>query len=247
MNTVKLFLFPHAGGAPSYYVPLAREFTSGVRRIAVPYPGRDGAHDVATLSSIEELVDGLWRKLSPERVDDGSPIAFFGHSMGSLVAFEMARRFAEAGRPVDALFVSACAAPGHAGFDDVADSDDGLLGAAASMTGIDAALLEHDAFASRILPTLRGFRAITRYRAPDEAVLNCPIRAYVGESDEIATVNNMSKWASRTVSGFGMRIFTGHHFYLSDHLATLAADIETSLDAAVVPADEDRRRIHGSS
>ncbi|NMD55261.1 MULTISPECIES: thioesterase II family protein [Tsukamurella] len=235
MSEATLFIFPHAGGAPAYYAPFAQRFSPAVTRVAVPYPGRGGTHDVAGLSSIEALADRLWRKLSPERVGDGA-VAFFGHSMGGLVAFEMARRFAAAGRPVDALFVSACAAPGHSGFGDLADSDDALLAAAADMTGIDARALANEEFAARILPTLRGFHAITRYRVPEDALLACPIRAYGGSDDRIANENNIQPWASRTTNDFQLRIFDGHHFYLEDHGAEVAADVEHCLAVSRPPA-----------
>ncbi|TWS19922.1 thioesterase [Tsukamurella asaccharolytica] len=228
MSTTTLLLFPHAGGAPTYYAPFAREFTPAVRRIAVPYPGRSGTHDIATLDGIEALADELWRKVSPETLGD-TRVAFFGHSMGALVGFEMARRFAAAGSPIDGLFVSACAAPGHSGFDDVEDSDEGLIAAAATMTGIDPALLAHEEFSARILPTLRGFRAITRYRPGASAALACPIRAYAGSEDVIATSERMVPWAERTTADFGLRGFTGHHFYLADHLSDLAGDVEATL------------------
>lgn len=231
VSTATLFIFPHAGGAPSYYAPFAQRFSPAIRRIAVPYPGRGGTHDVSSLDGIEQLVDRLWRKLSPETVGDG-PIAFFGHSMGALVAFETARRFAAQGRAVDALFVSACAAPGHSGFDDIGGTDDALLAAAASMTGIDPRLLAHEEFAPRILPTLRGFQAITRYRAPAEAVLECPIHAYAGTNDEIATVESMRHWVDRTSRTFDLTTFEGHHFYLEECAADLAADIEERFPAA---------------
>lgn len=223
-----LLIFPHAGGAPAYYAPLAREFSADVRCIAVPYPGRGGMHDVASLNSIEDLADRLGAKLTPERVGTGR-VAFFGHSMGALVAFETARRFAAAGRPVDALFVSACAAPGHSGFDDLDDSDEALLAKAAAMTGIDRQLLVHEEFAARILPTLRGFRAITQYRVPDEVVLATPLRAYAATDDVIATVESMRQWEVRTSAEFTLRSFDGHHFYVDDHAAALASDVEGAL------------------
>lgn len=231
VSEATLFIFPHAGGAPAYYAPFAQRFSPALKRVAVPYPGRGGTHDVAGLSSIETLADRLWRKLSPERVGDG-PVAFFGHSMGGLVAFEMARRFAAADRPVDALFVSACAAPGYSGFGDLEDSDDALLAAAADMTGIDAKVLANEEFAARFLPTLRGFHAITRYRVPDDALLHCPIRAYGGADDRIANETNMRVWASRTTGDFQLRMFDGHHFYLQDHAAEVAADVERHVAAA---------------
>ena len=105
-----LYVFPHAGGSPKYYVPFAKAFTSDVKRIAVQYPGRDGSHDLGSFKTIPDLAERV-TDLLPATHD--GPVAFFGHSMGALVAFEVARRFEAAGRPVSALFVSASAAPGR--------------------------------------------------------------------------------------------------------------------------------------
>ncbi|MDF0529303.1 alpha/beta fold hydrolase [Tsukamurella sp. 8F] len=222
-----LYVFPHAGGSPSYYVPLAAAFGPDVRVVGVPYPGRGGAHDVAGLTGIEALADAVSARLSPATAAEG-PIAFFGHSMGALVAFETACRFESAGRAVDGLFVSACAAPGESGFDVAAD-DAELLDAAARMTGADPALLRSEEFSARILPTLRGFQAITAYRPDAARRVTSAIRAYSGETDEIATAERMSGWAARTSGYLGLRSFPGHHFYLGDHAGDVAADIEATL------------------
>lgn len=221
-----LFIFPHAGGAPKYYVPFAKTFTSEVKRVAVQYPGKGGSHDLSTFRSIPDLAERVTRLLPDET--DGK-VAFFGHSMGALVAFEVARRFEAAGRPVSALFVSASAAPGRIGYDYVPASDRGLLDAVSEMTGVNPEFLENEEFAARILPTLRGFKAITNYECAPEATVSCPISAYLGDDDEIATVEKVQPWADRTASEFSMRVFPGHHFYLSEHLEELVADIENKL------------------
>ena len=127
-----LYIFPHAGGSPSFYVPFARTFTADIKRIAVQYPGKGGTHDLAAFTSIPELAERVCKTLSAGDAPAG-PIAFFGHSMGGLVAFEVARRFEAAGKPVAALFVSACAAPGRIGYEYIPESDRGLLDAVSEM------------------------------------------------------------------------------------------------------------------
>jgi len=130
----RLYIFPHAGGSAQYYVPFANAFSSDIKRIAVQYPGRSGTHDLAAFTNISDLADGVCRMLSPLDQSDGR-VAFFGHSMGALLAFEVARRFEAAGSPVAALFVSACAAPGRIGYEYIPESDRGLLTAVSEMTG----------------------------------------------------------------------------------------------------------------
>ncbi len=222
-----LFIFPHAGGAPKFYVPFAKAFTSDVKRIAVQYPGRGGSHDLGSFRTIPDLAERV-AGLLPAQID--GQVAFFGHSMGSLVAFEVARRFEAEGRPISALFVSATAAPGRIGSEYIPESDRGLLEAVATMTGVNPEFLENEEFAARILPTLRGFKAIMAYQCPPDATVSCPIAAYLGDEDEIGTVERVQPWSERTTGEFSMRRFSGHHFYINDHLPELVADIESKIE-----------------
>jgi surfactin synthase thioesterase subunit len=220
-----LYIFPHAGGSAQYYVPFANAFSSGIKRIAVQYPGQRGSHDLASFTSISDLADGVCQMISPPETSEGQ-IAFFGHSMGGLLAFEVAHRFEAAGNPIAVLFVSACAAPGRIGYDYIPESDRGLLDAVSEMTGANPEFLENEEFAAKILPTLRGLRAIANYDCPPGAAVSCPIFAFLGDDDEVATYEKVVPWSERTTSQFTARVFRGHHFYLNDHLPELVGDIE---------------------
>lgn len=225
-----LYIFPHAGGSPQFYVPFSKQFRIDVKRVAVQYPGKGGTHDLGAFTGIPALADGVCKMVSPQAVPAG-PIFFFGHSMGGLVAFEVARRFEEAGNPITALFVSASAAPGRVGYEYIPESDRGLLNAVSEMTGVNPEFLENEEFASRILPTLRGFKAITHYDCPPEATLSSPIFAFYGDDDDVATPEKVAPWSERTTAEFSARMFPGHHFYLNDHLPELVADIESKITA----------------
>ena len=227
-STSKLIIFPHAGGSPQYYLPFAKTFSSNVKCIAVQYPGQKGTHDVASFTGIADLATEACKKLSGLDQSEGK-IAFFGHSMGALVAFDVACRFEAAGNPIAALFVSACAAPGLSGYEYIPESDRGLLEAVSDMTGANPEFLANQDFAAKILPTLRGLRAIVNYQCPPEATVSCPISAFLGDNDDIASYEKVQPWSQRTSSEFSARVFSGHHFYLDDHLPELAGDIEDKI------------------
>ena len=227
-NPPTLYIFPHAGGSAQFYVPFAKSFSSNVKRVAVQYPSRRGSHDLASFASITELADQVWGKLSAA-LDRDARVAFFGHSMGALVAFEVARRFERVHHPVAALFVSACAAPGQVGYEHVTDDDKSLLAAVAEFTGVNPEFLQDEDFAAHILPTLRGLKAIANYDCPPEATVSCPIYAFVGDEDDVATLDKASGWAERTTAEFTARVFPGHHFYLTDQLRPLVDDVESKL------------------
>ncbi len=227
-----LYIFPHAGGSPSFYAPFAKTFTTDVKRVAVQYPGKGGTHDLSSFTTISELADEVCRKLPPIG-DDSRNIAFFGHSMGGLVSFEVARRLDEAGHGIGALFLSAIASPGRVGFDYIPDTDRGLLDAASQMMGVNPEFLENEEFAARILPTLRGLMSISKYECGPDATVSCPIYAYFGDDDPVATREKVQPWAERTTAECVLREFPGHHFYLTDHLPELVKDIEERISQRV--------------
>jgi surfactin synthase thioesterase subunit len=229
-STPKLYIFPHAGGSAQYYAPFARTFSGNVKCIAVQYPSRRGNHDLASFTSIPDLATEVCKMVSHKDLS-GEKIAFFGHSMGALLAFEVACRFEAAGNPVAALFVSACAAPGRIGYDYIPESDRGLLDAVSAMTGANPDFLADEEFAAKILPTLRGLRAIAAYECSPDATVSSPIFAYLGDDDEVATDEKVKPWSQRTTSEFAARVFSGHHFYLNDHLPELVGDIEGKMSS----------------
>jgi len=68
------------------------------------------------------------------------------------------------------------------------------------------------------------------YECPPDATVSCPITAYIGDEDDIGTAERVAPWAERTTGAFALREFTGHHFYINDHLAELAADVEGGIE-----------------
>jgi surfactin synthase thioesterase subunit len=222
-----LYIFPHAGGTAKDYVAFSREFSGGVKRIAVQYPGlRDGA-GLPPLASIPALADEIFAMMKPAAGAD-VPVVFFGHSMGGMLAFEVATRFESAGYNVVAFFVSACSAPGHIRYRQIKGmSDNELLNLVAQMTGMNPDFLNDEEFLVGVLPTLRAARAIAGYDSPAETKVACPIYAYIGDKDWIATADDMAPWQDRTTSEFAIRVFPGDHFYLNNNLPELVNDIET--------------------
>ena len=218
----KLYIFPHTGGSAEFYLPFARAFTGGTKCVAVQYPGKRAGKDLSQYTSIPEMADRLCVMLKPEETPAGE-VAFFGHSMGALLAFEVALRFEEAGNPIAALFVSAAAAPGLLRrIANLQGSDAHLLSTVSTVTGANPEFLNDEKFAATLLPTLRGLKAVTGYESPPEAKVSCPIHAMMADSDELGTEELMSPWQQRTTATFDLTVFSGGHFYINDNLPQLA-------------------------
>lgn len=223
----RLYIFPHTGGSADFYVPFARAFSGGTKCVAVQYPGKRAGKDLSQYTSIPDLADRLCAMLKPA----GAPadrLAFFGHSMGALLAFEVALRFEQAGNPIAALFVSASAAPGlwRQRVDMTGSNDLQLLSMVSEVTGVNPEFLNDDQFAATLLPTLRGLKAITSYECPPDAKVSAPIHGLMAEHDELATAELMTPWEQRTTATFDLTEFPGDHFYINTNLPQLSQWVE---------------------
>jgi surfactin synthase thioesterase subunit len=228
----RLYIFPHTGGSADFYVPFARSFTGGTKCVAVQYPGKRAGRDLSKYTSIPEMADRLCAMLKPEQAPAGE-VAFFGHSMGALLAFEVALRFEQAGNPITALFVSASAAPGLLRrIANLQGSDAHLLSMISTVTGANPEFLNDEQFAATILPTLRGLKAVTAYESPPEAKVSCPIHALMADDDELGTEELMAPWRDRTTAGFDLTVFAGGHFYINANLPELSHWVEERMRLA---------------
>jgi len=222
----RLYIFPHTGGSAGFYAPFAAAFAGGTKCIAVQYPGKRAGKDLSQYTSIPDLADRLCAMLDPAAAQPG-PVAFFGHSMGGLLAFEMAVRFEQAGNAIAALFVSAIAAPGlWPRRAELSGSDRQLLALIADVTGANPEFLSDDRFAATLLPTLRGLKAVAAYDPAPDVVISSPIHALVAENDPLATTETASPWAGRTRGEFDLTVFAGDHFYINGNLPELSLWVE---------------------
>jgi surfactin synthase thioesterase subunit len=212
-----LCCFPHAGGSASFYQPLSAALAPGIEVLAVQYPGRQDRRAEPLIDDIGTLADALARVLADTLTPD---TAFFGHSMGAIVAFEVALRLERAGMPVQALIASGRHAPSWPRAGNVhLRGDDALIREMRELSGTHSALLADEEVLGFILPVLRSdYRAIETYGRRDDAVLSCPVTVFTGDADSRVTPSDARAWERHTEGGFSMRTFSGGHFYLSDRV-----------------------------
>ncbi|WP_408994765.1 thioesterase II family protein [Streptomyces sp. 1268] len=222
--------FPHAGGSATYYFPLSAALSPAADVLAVQYPGRQDRLQEPCITDISTLADQLTDEL--ERWAH-RPLTFFGHSMGATVAFEVARRLESRGVLLSGLFVSGRRAPSRQREEHVHLRDDqGLIEELRRLSGTDSELLADEAVLAMVLPAMRGdYRAIETYRYRPGPPLNCPVLALTGDSDPLVEVTDARAWAQHTVAPFRLRVFTGGHFFLSDHTESIMREITDHLGA----------------
>ncbi|MDX3853678.1 thioesterase II family protein [Streptomyces sp. AK02-01A] len=221
----RLICFPHAGGAASAYAGLARLLPPHLDVVAVQYPGRQDRRRETPAAGITALAGSIAERL---REETAGPYAFFGHSMGALVAYETARALQrwDAPGPVRLLLsgrgVPSAAPNPH----DQLDSDRAVLAAVRRLGGTDAAVLDDPELVAMALPALRAdYGALASYRWTPDPVLNTPVSVFVGADDPVVPVAAADAWRERTALESETLVFPGGHFYLGGQLDKVAEAI----------------------
>ncbi|HUR08576.1 MAG TPA: alpha/beta fold hydrolase [Nonomuraea sp.] len=235
-NAARLVCFPHAGGSASHYFWLSQALTSSIEVLALQYPGRQDRRLEACVDSIPALADNIVQALRGWL--DG-PYAFFGHSMGAVIAFEVARRLErQSGEGPKALVVSSRRAPSRWRDSTVHQRDDaGILSELRLIDGTDQRWLDDEELMASLLPTIRAdYKAIETHSYAISPPLSCPITALVGDRDPYTTVDEATAWRQHTSREFDLHVFTGGHFYLETHRAEVTALVSAAFDRAASAA-----------
>ncbi|MER6046939.1 alpha/beta fold hydrolase [Streptomyces sp. NPDC001793] len=212
----RLMCFPHAGGSASFYFPVSTALSGSVEVLAMQYPGRQDRHGEPPIGSISVMADQLADALRPWT---DRPFAFFGHSMGAVLAFETARRLEKEGISPTMLFLSGRRAPSVFYDETVHQRDDeGLIAELKKLSGTDARVLGDEEILRMVLPAIRSdYRAIETYRCEPGAKVACPVTVLTGDDDPRTTIEDARGWQDHTDGPFDLAVYPGGHFYLADH------------------------------
>ncbi|MFI6033527.1 thioesterase II family protein [Streptomyces sp. NPDC051315] len=212
----RVVCFPHAGGSATFFHPVSGALHPDIEVLAIQYPGRQDRRAEDPIADIATLADRVFDALLPQLAREPRP-AFFGHSMGATVAFEVALRMRREGLAPSVLIASGRRAPSRRRTEDVHLRDDqGLVAEIRNLSGTDTRLLDDEEMLRAILPAVRAdYRAIERYVGDPDAVVDCPVEVFVGDTDEQVTLEEAHAWRRHTTGDFTVHEFQGGHFYLT--------------------------------
>jgi surfactin synthase thioesterase subunit len=227
---LRLFCFPYAGAGTAAF----RGWQQVLREEAAVYPlrlpGRETRIAEAAIDHMDALVDRACNAL--ERYLE-EPFAFFGHSMGAAIAFEMVRSLRTAGKlqPI-ALLVSAARAPqfrlGHVPPAEPTDSE--FLQDIQRLEGIPKEVLESRELMKLLLPALKADARLYRnYVYTPGPPLDIPIHAFGGIEDPNIRVQHLDAWREQTTASFRIQTFPGGHFFIHTTRAEFLAELSGTL------------------
>lgn len=214
---VRLVCFPYAGGTAAVYRTWPDVMPPDVEVHAVQLPGREWRLKEEPFRRIGPLVDALLEVVGPLA---DRPLALFGHSLGALVSYELARglRRSGLGEPVH-LFVSAHRAPQLPAIEPSMhdQSDEVFMDSLRSLRGTPEELLANEELMQLVLPVLRAdFEIADRYDHQAEPPLSCPISAFGGVGDLVTPRERLEPWGELTDGPFKLRMLPGGHFFVND-------------------------------
>lgn len=212
---LRLYCFCYAGGSASVYAPWQARLDPAIEVCAVQLPGRGTRMAEQPFTSMPALIKALAQVIGSHQ--DGLPFAFFGHSLGGLLAFELARyQKLHYMRMPEHLFVSGCDAPQYRSpsrrLHTLPDRE--LIEVLKDFNGTPPGVLQHRELMDLLLPTIRAdFALVDDYVYRPGLPLAMPITVLAGRRED-RTVDQVEGWRKETLADCHVHFFDGDHFFI---------------------------------
>jgi medium-chain acyl-[acyl-carrier-protein] hydrolase len=232
---LRLFCFSHAGGGASSYARWPSLLPADVEVCAVQMPGREYRLSEPPITDWNEAMGRLAEALSPWM---DRPYAFFGHSLGAALAFELACRLGGQRAGLVHLFVSGRSAPhlppSRPPTYDLPQVE--FVRELRHWMGERVPFLEDPEFLDAFLPLLRAdFRLSETYASREIVRLGVPITAYGGVDDERIPWAGIDAWHLHTSAGFQRVMFPGGHFFVNEQRPDVLSHVLGALQVTLAP------------
>jgi surfactin synthase thioesterase subunit len=235
MNRAKLYCFPYAGGASSAYNSWKPFLNTSIELRAVELAARGRRMRDPNYDSIDDAVDDVFNIVKDELTE--CPYALFGHSMGSMIAFELYYKIKDSGLPLPVhIIFSGRAAPqisrdGKRKLHHL--PDDQFKKEMLEMGGTPKEFFEHPELLEVFLPLLRGdFRLTETYNHTEkDTPIDCDITVLSGKEDE-DSVEEVEAWRVHAQNGCDIRYFDGGHFFIHDETERVVGIVNNAVESA---------------
>lgn len=234
---LRLFCFPYAGAGASVFRDWRLPGHPAGELWAVQPPGRENRREEPALRRMPVLLRACADGLAP--LLSGVPYAFFGHSMGALVAFELTRLLRRRGLPPPVhLFLSGHRAPHRPPKRGPVSTlpDDEFFARLLEMAGASRTAVLDPELLVLLAPMIRAdLELCETYRYQPEPPLTVPVTCFAAVDDSEVDVPDVAAWQEYTTAAFRLRTFSGGHTFLRDQAGEVCAEIAASVGGR--PAD----------
>lgn len=229
-SRIRLFCFPYAGSSAQIFHGWQQQLPRAIEVSPVHLPGRGKRIREKPFTDLVALAEVLVTELAPH-VD--KPYALFGHSLGAIIAFEVARGLRRKELPLPRrLFVSGCRAAqlSQDRFHSYDLPTEELIERLRKLNGTPPQILESPQLMEFFLPIIRAdLQMIQTYQYSVDAPLHCPISAFGGWQDAEEPPEAIAAWREQTTASFQRQMFPGDHFFLHSETNLLLQAISRQL------------------
>lgn len=226
---VPLYCLPYAGSSASMYVRWKRRLPSWIEVIPVELPGRGRRMAEPLEVTLPALLERIALDVRPE---PSQPFAVFGHSLGAILAFELAARLEAHGLTPSLVFASGTGSPTTRDRERFAAlvTDAELRAELLRLDGTPQHVLADPELMELTLPVLRAdFQVAASYSATPGRTLRAPLVALGGTSDPTTSSAAIAAWREQTRGDFAMHLLPGGHFFIHAEESTLFTLLERHL------------------
>lgn len=226
----RLICFPYAGGGASIYGGWSKFLPDSFQICALQLPGREDRISEKPIDAMDDLIQAFHLSISSLLKQ---PFAFFGHSMGALIAYEYSLYLDDKhGIAPNHLFVSArrppqipnTRSPIHR------QGKEEFLRSVKRLGGTPDELLNHEEMLALMIPLLRSDFALSENYQPNPVRhLRCPITVFGGDTDSEAPVGDLERWKEISIGSFRKQIYSGGHFFIHSMYEEMIRQIVTDL------------------
>ena len=208
-----LYCFPYAGGSSAFFESWKPLFSSEVKIVPIEYSGRGKKSNLPLIKTLPEMLDAIETELLPQL---RAPFAFFGHSLGAVLAFEIAQSLSRKKISPQALFLSGCPAPDRIQtIASIQNEDDSSFAAILKeLGGTPPELFESTLFRDTFLPILRADFSLLDGYHKEIAPLDIPLIVFGGSKDNKVSFNDLNAWEKWSSNSCSVSILEGDHFFL---------------------------------
>ena len=234
---VRLFCFPHAGGSAAIFHNWWKRLPTEIEVLGAQLPGREERFQEPCCRSMRPLVAAFVPAIEPFF---DKPFALLGHSMGAIIAFELARQLHQRyGVLPRHLFVVARRAPQLADplppMHRLAEADF-IRQVRTRHQGLPDVIVEDPELRAIYFPILRAdLELLETYAYAPEAPLDCPLSVFGARADSIPK-DDLAAWRQQTTSRFTLHMIAGDHFFLKTSPGELLDIVSDHLLASLSPA-----------
>lgn len=227
---LRLFCLPHAGGSAVLYRNWAKLISPSVEVVSIQLPGRGTRLQEPPFTSMEPLVAAIAEEIA-DLLD--KPFAFFGHSMGATIGFELAHSLRNTqGKEPSHLFVAGRKAPQAFDRDpptyDLPEPE--FVEKLRRLEGTPPEVVENEELLQLVLPLLRAdFKLIQTYEYVLRTRLTCPVTALGGVADKGVDPESLRQWQKESSGTFSIHMFSGNHFFVRDAERAIVQTVEKHL------------------